>query len=268
MMKKLVFFDIDGTLLDDEKKLPESTKQAVADLQEAGHTVAIATGRAPFAFEPLLRELNINTYVSINGQYAEHNDEAIYKNPLRASVLEELELHAKLRNHPLMYVNEENWYSNTEEHPHISAAIDSLRVNQKVTYDPMFYQDGVVYQAFLFCEEYGETAYRQAFSDLEFIRWHDYAVDVMPAGGSKAAGIKKLTEHLQFSPYDVYAFGDGLNDIKMLQTVKNSIAMGNASDVVKEAASAVTKAVNEDGIWHGVRMAGLVSNGIPRTIRR
>ena len=48
MTKKLIKFDIDGTLLDHEKQLPESTKQAIKELKEAGHEVAIATGRAPY----------------------------------------------------------------------------------------------------------------------------------------------------------------------------------------------------------------------------
>jgi len=48
MTKKLIFFDIDGTLLDFDKKIPESTRNAVQQLKDNGHDVAIATGRAPF----------------------------------------------------------------------------------------------------------------------------------------------------------------------------------------------------------------------------
>ena len=57
MEKQLIFFDIDGTLLDDDKKLPESTKYAVQRLKELGHEVAIATGRSPHMFEELREEL-------------------------------------------------------------------------------------------------------------------------------------------------------------------------------------------------------------------
>lgn len=47
-MERATIFDIDGTLLDEEKRLPQSTKQAIAALKEKGHEVAIATGRAPY----------------------------------------------------------------------------------------------------------------------------------------------------------------------------------------------------------------------------
>ncbi|QKY70139.1 Cof-type HAD-IIB family hydrolase [Lentibacillus sp. CBA3610] len=258
MKQKLIFFDIDGTLLDDEKRLPESTRQAIAELQAGGHFVAIATGRAPFAFLPLLDELNIGTYVSINGQYVVHNDETIYKNPLKPDHLAALEKYAAERNHPLVHLNHEDWYANTRNHPHINEATGSLKIDQEIKYNPDFYRNSEVYQTLLFCTADGETEYDQTFDQLDFVRWHQYSVDVMPAGGSKAAGISKLVRELQIPAADIYAFGDGLNDIPMLKSVQNSIAMGNAADVVKKAAGSVTKGVHEDGIWHGLKMAGLL----------
>ncbi|MFD1362363.1 Cof-type HAD-IIB family hydrolase [Lentibacillus salinarum] len=258
MTQKLIFFDIDGTLLDDEKRLPDSTKQAIADLQAAGHYVAIATGRAPFAFKSLLTELGISSYVSINGQYVVHNGEAIYKHPLQPDALAALEKYAKERQHPLVHLNHDNWYANVQHHPHIEAAVNSLKIDKQITYNPSFYQQGEVYQTLLFCTEESETGYDQTFDQFHFVRWHDYSVDVMPAGGSKAAGISQLIRELQIPAHDVYAFGDGLNDIEMLQSIENSVAMGNAPDAVKQAASTVTKDVNDDGIWHGLKLVGLL----------
>ncbi|TMN21763.1 Cof-type HAD-IIB family hydrolase [Lentibacillus cibarius] len=259
MTQKLIFFDIDGTLLDDAKRLPESTRQAIDDLQQAGHFVAIATGRAPFAFRTLMHELNINTYVSINGQYVVHNNEAIYKNPLQPDHLAALETYAAARQHPLVHLNHHDWYANTRNHPHVKEATDSLKLDTAVKYHPEFYRDGEVYQTLLFCTEADEAEYNQTFDQFNFVRWHTYSVDVMPAGGSKATGIHKLIKQLNIPESDVYAFGDGLNDIPMLQTVQNSIAMGNAKDVVKQAAGTVTRDVHDDGIWHGLRAAGLLT---------
>jgi hypothetical protein len=57
---------------------------------------------------------------------------------------------------------------------------------------------------------------------------------------------------------EIYAFGDYLNDIEMLEFAGTSVAMGNAPDIVKNAAKFVTPDVDDDGIWHGVRMVGLL----------
>ena len=105
-MKKIVFFDIDGTLLDHEKKLPDSTKKALKLLKENGVFVAIATGRAPFMFEGLREELDIDSYVSFNGQFVVFENEVIYENPLNEADLHRFLHDTKRNNHPLVFMNE------------------------------------------------------------------------------------------------------------------------------------------------------------------
>src|SRR5690625_6023994 len=73
----LIFFDIDGTLLDHDKNLPSTTKSAINQLQSDGHIIAIATGRGPFMYEGLRQELNIDTFVSFNGSYVVLEDKVI-----------------------------------------------------------------------------------------------------------------------------------------------------------------------------------------------
>src|SRR5690625_709161 len=65
MGEKIIFLDIDGTLVDKHKVIPLSTKKAIRQLQQAGVHVALATGRPPFMYEHIRKELNIQTYVSI-----------------------------------------------------------------------------------------------------------------------------------------------------------------------------------------------------------
>ena len=83
-------------------------------------------------------------------------------------------------------------------------------------------------------------------------------MDVLPIGGSKANGIEKYIEKRGYTKDQVYAFGDYLNDIEMLQYVGHGVAMGNAPDEVKKAARYVTKDVGEDGIAYGLEMVGLL----------
>jgi hydroxymethylpyrimidine pyrophosphatase-like HAD family hydrolase len=115
-----------------------------------------------------------------------------------------------------------------------------------------------MYQTLLFCPEGEEQQYEEEFHDFDFIRWHPVSVDVLPKGGSKAKGIEKIVQKLGFPEDRQFAFGDGLNDIEMLMSVKNSVAMGNAEEVVKSAAKHVTKSVEDDGILHGLQMVGLL----------
>ncbi|WP_040203152.1 Cof-type HAD-IIB family hydrolase [Neobacillus jeddahensis] len=256
--KKLIFFDIDGTLLTEEKTLPLSTKQAIYRLKELGHELAIATGRAPFMFKELREELGIDSFVSFNGQYVVYNGKPVYQNPLDQEELQLLIGEAERQQNPLIYENHEQMCTNIEFHPHIEEGMGSLKLAQKPFYNPVFYQGRDIYQSLLFCNETEQAGYREKFSQFEFVRWHELSVDVLPAGGSKAKGIEALIRYLNIPLEDVYAFGDGMNDIEMLTFVQNSVAMGNAVDQVKAVAKYVTKHVDEDGLLRGLELVGLL----------
>lgn len=256
--KSVIFFDIDGTLLTHDKQLPASTKEAIFSLKRLGHEVAIATGRAPFMFENLRKELEIDTYVSFNGQYVVLNGEVIYTNALKASSLLTLSETALKNNHPVVYMDHEDMKANVPEHDYIKESLDTLKIGSFPTHDPLYHEGRELYQTLLFCPEGEEAQYEKAFTDFDFIRWHPVSVDILPRGGSKAKGIEKIIEKLGYSKERQFAFGDGLNDIQMLMAIENSVAMGNGEEEAKAVAKYVTKSVEEDGILHGLQMVGLL----------
>lgn len=256
-MKKIVFFDIDGTLLDHEKNLPSSTKEAISELKKNGVFVAIATGRAPFMFESLREELDIDSFVSFNGQYVVFENEVIYENPLNQEELVKLIEIANGNNHPIVFMNEKTMKSNVKHHHYIEESMGSLKFTHPEV-DEHFYEGRKIYQSLLFCEERSEIEYMDNYSLFHFIRWHPYSVDILPAGGSKAEGIKRMIERLGFEMKDVYAFGDGLNDIEMLKAVGTGVAMGNGAEEAKKHADLITSDVAEDGIRNGLRKLQLI----------
>ncbi|ADI00746.1 Cof-like hydrolase [[Bacillus] selenitireducens MLS10] len=257
MNKKAIFFDIDGTLLDHDKALPASTKQAVMQLKEDGHFVGIATGRAPFMFESLRKELGIETFISFNGQYVVHEGTPIVRNALDQGELEQLIGFAREQQHPLVYMDHEGMRANTEEHQDIHAALNSLKFEHP-SQDRDYYRKKPLYQTLLFCREGEEDAYKDTFPAFDFIRWHDVSTDILPAKGSKAKGIDAMVKQMGLDPEDVYVFGDGPNDVEMIQASKHGIAMGNSVPETKAVADFVTKDVSEDGVLHGLRHVGLL----------
>lgn len=256
-MKKIVFFDIDGTLLDHDKKLPAKTKEAIQLLKRSETFVAIATGRAPFMFESLRKELDIDSFVSFNGQYVVFENEVIYKNPLDHNELNRLISFSKSNNHPIVLMNEKTMKATVSHHDFIKESMASLKFAHPEK-DEDFYLDRDIYQSLLFCKEGEENKYIDEFNNFLFLRWHPLSTDVIPMGGSKAEGISKMIERLGFELKDVYAFGDGLNDIEMIKTVGTGVALGNAKEEVKEHADLITKDVGEDGIWYGLKELDLI----------
>ncbi|MET3698156.1 hypothetical protein SAMN05877753_10812 [Bacillus oleivorans] len=256
-MSKIVFFDIDGTLLRHDKTIPESTKKAIRLLKEQDVFVAIATGRAPFMFEDIRKELEIDSYVSFNGQYVVFENEPIYKNPLNQEALIRLHEKAMSYNHPLVFLNEDDMKADILEDVMVTEAMGSLLFGYPEK-DETYYLKNKVYQSLLFCTEDWQQEYEREFDAFTFIRWHEFSMDVIPKGGSKAEGIKQMLDKIGFQLKDSFAFGDGLNDIEMIQAVGTGVAMGNAVEVLKRHADFVTKDVDDDGLEYGLKSVGLI----------
>ncbi|GAB2670683.1 Cof-type HAD-IIB family hydrolase [Paenibacillus thermoaerophilus] len=257
MEKSFVIFDIDGTLLDEEKRIPESTRRAVRLLQERGIGTAIATGRAPTQFEWIRRELNIRSYVAMNGQFTVWEGRTVYANRIDPELLGRMTDMAAERGDAIGYCGEKELAASAEAHPLIMMTLGRLKLDHPPV-NPQFFRHTPVYQGYLFCKTDTGRHYKEAFPDLHFIQWHPNAYDILPLGVSKAVGIAKLLEAAGVPNSRCYAFGDGINDVEMLTEVGTGIAMGNAVPEAKAAADYVTTSNEQDGIWNGLVAVGLL----------
>lgn len=256
-MKKILFFDVDGTLYNSDKKLPNSAKEAILAARANGYEIAIATGRAPYMIEELREELDIDTYVTLNGQYVVYKGEVIFSDGLNNERLEELVAFSSAQGHPLVFIDEKQMIASMPEHEGVRCSLETLDCPYPQVV-PDYYKNHPVYQTLVFMRENEEAGYMQAFPDIQFVRWHAEVCDVLPQGGSKARGIQKLIEKIGIAMEDTIAFGDGLNDIEMLQTVGIGVAMGNGHAQAKEVADIQAPHVDDDGLAKAMKELGLV----------
>src|SRR5699024_5677005 len=115
MDKKMVFFDLDVTLLDEEKKSRPDVRDAPVKLMQNDILAGLATGRAPFLFEFVRKELGIDSFIALNGQYVVHEGKPIYKNPIEPDQLKRLVQLAEAHNHPLVFLNHLEMRANQEK---------------------------------------------------------------------------------------------------------------------------------------------------------
>ena len=257
MKRKIVFLDIDGTIVDHQKKIPVQTVKAVRSLQENGVYVAIATGRAPFMFEDIRKRLNINSFISFNGQYVVFEGKTVYKNPLPLEQLAVLQQEAEESGHSLVFMTDKAMRASVGDDAWVTESLGTLKQGYPQV-DPGFFRKQDIYQALLFCEAEAEENYRASHRDFRFIRWHDFSCDVLPGGGSKAVGIDRLIAASGLKVEDSFAFGDGLNDLEMIQHAGTGVAMGNAIPELKAVADYVTGKVDENGLADGLAVLELI----------
>lgn len=116
-----------------------------------------------------------------------------------------------------------------------------------------------VYQLLaFFTPEQEKRVMSSALIHCEATRWTTLFADVVPAGGSKRVGMEKILEYFGILREESIAFGDGGNDVPMLEYAGIGVAMGNASEEVARSADFVTRSVDEDGVVHALRHFGLL----------
>ncbi|GAA0318213.1 Cof-type HAD-IIB family hydrolase [Oceanobacillus oncorhynchi subsp. oncorhynchi] len=255
--KKIIFFDIDGTLVTEDKIIPESTKKAIQYLQEKGHYTVIATGRAPNMFQHIQKELNISSYIAFNGQLVVCDGIEVHAESLDSTFIHDITTFAAQHNHAIGFGNHKDLTITHADHPLEKDNFLQLKLDYPAV-DPDYYKQNTVNQLNLFCTEQEEIIYKEKYTDYKFVRWGYFGADVLPADSSKAIGIQKFIEYAGAAMENVYAFGDGENDIEMLSSVKNGVAMGNAVSELKDVASYVTTDCDQDGILYGLQHLGLI----------
>lgn len=254
-MKKVFFFDVDGTLLPlNKNEVSAKTKYAITELQNCGHEVFIATGKSIQHAGWVGESLNVKNFIATNGQVMQRNNEIIYENYFETS---ELNQWAEIAKKNEMLLGFQGTYdsgifqANQELEVKAKKFFDDVSITYptKISKVPTEYKVGQMWIV-------GNLENIDADEEkYHIVSWPHTGADILPQGVNKAKGIKYYIENIDAN-VETYGFGDGHNDIEMFQYVDNAVAMNNADDLVKSYADEITKSSDEDGIYHY-----LVKNG-------
>lgn len=254
-MIKAIFFDIDGTLLSHHSQsVPESTKLALKILKEKGIYTFIATGRHISEIKDLpLENLEFEGYITLNGQYCYNRDGVIYALPIHQQDIQQVLNLIEEKPFPCIFVEDEKMYINYHNQAvekvqnAISTPLPDLGdlkrglthpIYQVIPYDVTVAQEKAILKQMPHCQH---------------TRWHDLAIDIIPREGGKQNGILEVLKQYHIKIEETMAFGDGHNDIDMLECVHIGIAMGNANDEVKSHSDDVTDDIDHDGIYNALK---------------
>ncbi|WP_122645455.1 Cof-type HAD-IIB family hydrolase [Enterococcus mediterraneensis] len=273
-MIKAIFFDIDGTLLSSNGKVLESTKEAIRQAREKGIYVGIATGRSPVHLDELLDNLELDVYVTYNGQLVYTKNAVIYAQTFDEKTLKKIVDFADDQSRQILFGGR-----NELEGSRTMMLSQSIIVKKMIRFLPRRFPVAVlkktlqklsfyksdnhyerlailqqpIYQCMMLSVERETPKLAAQFPACDFHRSNPYSVDIVPKGGSKLKGIYEFLDHHGIAVSETMAFGDHMNDIEMLKGIGIGIAMGNGQQAAKEAAAFVTDTNNKDGIAAALR---------------
>lgn len=254
MEKKFIFFDIDGTLTDKNPggKVLESTHRTLEKLKANGHFVAIATGRAQYMAMDAAKETGIYNLVTDGGNGLTVEGEVKYIKPIDFNQANVVIDQCIKYQYPfaVALANDNKLYTNQK------SEIEQILPNPAI-YDETidFHQVKEIYKIFITCSP--EEEKKLDLGDLDYMRYFAGQLIVEPA--EKYKGILEMVELMGGNKDNIVTFGDGLNDISMIEQAPLGIAMGNAIDELKEKATYVTDTCDNDGIYKACLHYGWIS---------
>lgn len=247
-MIKAAFFDIDGTLVSFENhKIPESAIQTIHALRAKGVKIFLATGRNGDSTRFLMDTGIYDGEILINGQLCEYEGKTIFENPVSREDIEIAVEGAKNGDFTLGFLSgHESFVLKVNDYvekacSYANMVIPRLAPPEEALRFP-------IYQIHCYGAPGVEDELLRRTRGLTSTRWSPNFADVFPAGGGKDKGIEALIRYLGVQREETIAFGDGENDISMLEYAGIGVAMGNSSDNVKAHADYVTGTVDEDGV--------------------
>ncbi len=258
MSIRIIFFDIDGTLIDmNKKEITEKIIETLIRLKERGVKICIATGRSPMLV-PSFKNVEFDAFLTYNGSYCYDNSNTIVSRPLLKEDVYTIIRNAKRINRPLSLATKDRLASNgTDDDLDEYYSFSKLKVVVADDFATVAEKDEI-YQIMVGGrkDEYGDLM--KDVKDARITAWWDRAVDIIPSSSGKGPAISRMLEYYGITKEEAMAFGDGNNDIDMLKAVGSGIAMQNASESLKAVATEICKSVSDDGIYHYCLDHGLI----------
>lgn len=260
--KKLLFFDIDGTLITDDGRryMPESTRKALKEAKENGCLLFINTGRVFCNVEDDIKE-GFDGLVCGCGTYIVFRDELLlHHKQTKETCLEIAKLCRNMNLEAVFEYFDRSCYDKEVDMHYSDELIEYFRREGRKVVDDINSPEFIFDKLTAFFDEKSDLiGFRKSIEkDWTYIDRGEEYVEIEPKGFSKASGIKFLLDYFKIPEENAYVFGDSNNDLEMMSFVKNSVAMGNGSDLCKKAASYVTDSVDEDGIFKAMQHFKLI----------
>lgn len=263
-MRKAIFFDIDGTIWNDNHWIPDSTWEAFRKMRQQGHFLFISSGRTRvFIPDQKLLPLGFDGILAGCGTYGEFRGEVKFyhhiphEKILRVNdFLRSVDAAYILEGRHFLYLDEERFPGEQSFAQKLKCSMGDKLIRITGNEDKL--------EVSKFCANYLEDAGKQ--QELERVLEPEYTVihrggnfmEIVPKGFNKATGIQEICRILEIAHEDTYSFGDSTNDLDMLEYTAHSVAMGDGMQEAKDAAEYVTSPLAEDGIYHACEHYGLI----------
>lgn len=263
--RKILFFDIDGTLITDDgqRYFPESAKEAIREARANGHLAFINTGRVFCNVTEEIRSAGFDGFVCGCGTHIIYNGQTIFHHATPATVCADVIRKCQEYKMDAVFEHADKVFTSSafSDNEHLRELIGYFKATSTYVEMDAPENDHIFDK---FCAWYeADNPYLEAFKnylekDYMYIQREGNFCEVVPKGYTKATGIQYLLDYFGLPLENAYAFGDGSNDEPMLAYVPNSIIMKKGPEYLKRMVRFVTDDVREDGIYNAMKKMEII----------
>ena len=259
MKYKLLVLDVDGTILNSERKITQRTVMTLRKVQSIGIKVALASGRPTYGLLPLAKAIDLGTYggyiISYNGAQviSAQDGEILFARSIDPQMVPYLEKKAAKTGMTMAYYDGDEVVSTDTTNPHVvdEAQMNGMKLRQ-VDQISMVVEDWPS-EVMLFSDHEEELdslenhMQRHLNGVMDTIHSNPYMLEVVGYQVGKSYAMSALMQLLGIGMEEVIAIGDGTADVNMIQMAGTGIAMANAVESVRRCADYITLSNDEDG---------------------
>lgn len=270
-MGKVLFFDVDGTLVNFRGQMPDSARAALKKVQANGHQIVLCSGRSRVQIYPWLIELGFDGIVAATGAYVEYGGEVVYRHFMSeeeirmvTSLLDEADAcysaqagdrmitsvsHRDRQLARFRELADDEMIDQIWQHVELADHLDQYEDIEKLVYYESKMTVREIRERLSGICDVTESSFETAQND---------SGEITCSGINKAFGMQKYIVHTGAAKADTIAFGDGPNDLDMVAYASIGVAMGNAVQALKDRADYITKDIDADGIAYALQELGLI----------
>lgn len=277
-MNKILFIDVDGTLVDYENNLPDSAVEAIRQARKNGHKVYICTGRSKAEVYDEIWNIGLDGMIGGNGSYVEDNGKVVMHQLMTKEQcirvvdwLHERGLEFYLESNNGLFASEkfaERGISTLQEYTKRKGkeGYDTITIKDifpEMIFNGELYRDDLNKISFILDSYQDHVDATELFSDLQSGTWGGKGEtalfgDLGVKNINKAFAIQTLLDYLGADIKDTIAFGDAKIDIPMFEYCAYGVAMGSGGNEIKEVADYITDDVDKDGLYKAFKYLNLI----------
>lgn len=273
MTPKVLFFDIDGTLLDYTGKMPASAKEALRQARLAGHRLVICSGRSGHQLSDWMFT-DFDGIINCTGARVIYQQNVIYEHFVPREDVRRAREVLEAANGVLVAQTEECTILSQESYSFMKDYLVKMGRSQKrierllgnAVISPQMEAYDNIKKFFYHRSDKTVEQLEKELGDIFTVEASSFLKDACDSGEITCKGINKsygmqlFIQRQGFSKEDTIAFGDGPNDLDMLSFASIGVAMGNARDTVKANADFITRDVEQDGIAYALKELGILKD--------